>query len=72
MNYAIVESASSNGYHVAQPQGKCLHRSVPLTASDRMSSSTAEQCAQALERPITSIHRLKQEAFFIIANLNRN
>ena len=47
--YAIVESAASPGYHVAEFSGKRLKRSAPLASSDRMLSTTG-QCQEALNR----------------------
>lgn len=48
-SFAIVESAASPGYHVAEFSGKRLKRSAPLAYSDRMLSTTGH-CQEALNR----------------------
>ena len=67
--YAIVESAASPGYHIAELSGKRLKRSAPIPASERMPSTT-EQCVKALERRNPSTSRLQQEGFIIMTRLN--
>ena len=67
--FAIVESAASPGYHVAEFSGKRLRRSAPIPASERMPSTT-EQCVKALESRAPSTSRLQQEGFIVMTRLN--
>lgn len=67
--FAIVESAASPGYHVAEFSGKRLKRSAPLSASQPMPSTRAE-CETALTRHNPSTSRLRQEGFIIMTRLN--
>ena len=67
--FAIVESAASPGYHVAELSGKRLKRSAPIPASGTMPSTRAE-CESALNRRAPTTARLQQEGFIIITRLN--
>ena len=68
-SFAIVESATSNGYHIAELAGKRLKRSTPIAASERM-PSTKSECETALNRRNPSTSRLQQEGFIVMTRLN--
>ena len=70
-SFAIVESATSPGYHVAELAGKRLKRSAPLNASQPMPPTRAE-CESALNRRAPSTARLRQEGFIIMAHMGNH